>query len=230
VDDGAAMSRVAFARLSDAPPPVREILDVEDDGSWTVWRSVGLAIGRFAGSGEAASGAGKRIIALAAAAEADEPPADGNFPPDATVDSIDLGGRSVSVPYRETVGGSWGELLAACRGLLDEALEHPRAAIGLVVAGPDRVRLEHRGEEPLPIELGSAQVEATVWADGVFVAAGTGRIKSGRLDAGPGWSLDVQLEGIDPSAKGEAVTFVSFVADDGGVYIPVVLSAGRAPS
>ncbi len=229
MDDRAAMSRVAFARLSDASPPLREMLDVDENGSWTVWRSVGVAVGRFAGSGEAASGAGKRIIDLAAAAEGSQEPSSKDVGADATVDSIDIGDRSVAVPYRHSPDGPWGALFAACRIVLDEALDHPKAAIALVVAAPDRVRLEHRGEEPLPIELGSAQVEATVWADGVFVAAGTGRIEAGHVDAGPGWSLEVPLEGIDPAAKGEAVTFVSFVANDGGVYIPVVLSAGRAP-
>ncbi len=224
------MTRVAFARLSDAPPPLREMLDVDDDGSWRVWRSVGPAIGRFAGTGDAAAGAGREIVELAAAAEGAETPRGGDSSPDATVDSIDLGGRSVSVPYRQTPDGPWGDLFEACRGLLDEAVSHPVAAIGMELAGADRVRLKHRGEEPLPVEFGSAQVEATLWTpDGAFVASGTGRIDAGHVDAGSGWSLEVPLEGIEPSAKGEPVVFVSFVADDGGVYVPVVLSAGRAP-
>jgi hypothetical protein len=229
MDGRAEVSRVSFDRLSDAPPPLRETLDVEDDGSWRVWRSVGQAIGRFAGSPEVADSAGKRILELAAAAEGSDPPSKGKFPPDATIERIHVGDRSATVPYRHTPDGPWGELVAASRRLLDEAIAHPRAAIRLVVVGPDRVRLEHRGQEPLPIELGSAQVEATVWHDGAFVGAGMGRIDAGHVDAGPGWSLDVPLEGIDPSAGGEAVIFVSFVADDGGVYIPVTLSAGRGP-
>jgi hypothetical protein len=225
------MSRVAFARLSDAPPPLREMLDIDDDGSWRVWRSVGTAIGRFAGSGDADAGAGRGILELAAAAEQSEPPRGDEFPADATVDSIDLGGRSVSVPYRQSPDGPWGKLFKACRDLLDEALTQPLAAIGLELAGSGRVRLEHRGDESLPVEFGAAQVEATVWTpDGTFVASGTGKIDAGHVDAEPGWSLEVSLEGIDASAKGQPVVFVSFVADDGGVYIPVVLSAGRAPS
>lgn len=225
------MSRVAFARLSDAPPPLREMLDVDDDGSWRAWRSVGLAIGRFAGSGDAAGGAGRRILELAAEAEASEPPRDGGDAPDATVDSIDLGDRSVWVPYRKTPDGPWGKLFQATRDLLDEAVSHPLAAIGMELAGPNRVRLEHRGTEPLSLEFGAAGVEATLWTpDGIFVASGTGKVDAGHVDAGPGWSIEVPLDGIDPAAKGEPVVFVSFVADDAGVYIPVVLSAGRAPS
>jgi hypothetical protein len=223
------MTRITFARLSDAPPPMREMLEIEDDGSWRAWRSVGQAIGRFADRG-GADAAGRRIVELAAATEEADPPAASEFHPDATVDTIRVGERSVAVSYRASRTGPWGELLSATRGLLDDAISHPTAAIGLVLVANDRVRLEHRGTDPLPIELGSAQVEATVWQHGVFVGAGTGRVEAGHVDTGPGWSLDVALDGIDPAANGEAVVFVSFVADDGGVYIPVTLSAGRAPA
>ncbi len=223
------MSRVTFARLSDAPPPLREMLDVEADGSWRAWRSVGQAIGRFAGDGATT------LAALAERAATESPPPTGELPPDASVDRITItqAGRRRShvrsFGSTQRPAGAWGELVAACRALLDDAIAHPTAAIGLVVTAPDLVRLEHRGDGPLPIELGSAQVEATVWKDGAFVVAGSGQIVAGHVDAGPGWSLEVPLTGIDPSASGDAVVFVSFVADDGGVYIPVTLSAGRAP-
>jgi hypothetical protein len=223
------MSRVTFTRLSDAPPPLRETLDVDADGSWRAWRSVGQAIGRFAGAGDAAA-PGHRIVTLAEAATEIDPPGPGDASADTTWDTIEAGGTSLRVPYRATPEGAWGELLAACRGLLDDAITSPKAAIGMTLVAPDRVRLEHRGDEPLPVELGGATVEATVWtADGTFIASGTGRVAADHVDAGPGWTTDVELEGIDPSGGGQPVVFVSFVANDGGVFVPVVLSAGRAP-
>ncbi len=223
------MSRVALARLSDAPPPLRETLDVDPDGSWRVWRSVGQAIGRFGGSGDAAA-AGQRIVMLAEAATDTDPPGPGDASADTTWDTIEVGSTSLRLPYRAAPDGPWGELLAACRGLLDDAIASPKAAIGMTLMAPDRVRLEHRGDEPLPIELGAASVEATAWtADGAFIASGSGRVAADHVDAGPGWAIDVDLDGIDASAGGQPVVFVSFVANDGGVFIPVVLSAGRAP-
>jgi hypothetical protein len=221
------MSRVAFARLSDAPPPMREKLDIDDDGAWQAWRSVGRAIGRFSGSGGVAGA--DRILALATAAESMEPPDPGGKTRDTTFDTLTIGDRSVRLPYRGILDGPWGELLTACRDLLNDALDHPTAAIGITITAPDRVRLEHRGDETLSVEFGAARVDAQVWtAEGVFVASGTGTVDAGHVDAGPGWSIEVPLGGIDPAGD-EPVVFVSFVADDGGVFIPVVVSAGRAP-
>ncbi len=226
-----ARSRVAFARLSDAPPPAREMLAVAADGSWTAWRSIGAAIGRFAGAaGTGAADAGERIVELAEAAAAAEPPRAGELPPDATVDSLEVAGRSATIGSRDEPEGPWGALFAACRGLIEAATDHPAAAIALVIAGPDRVRLEQRGAGALTVELGEAPVQGAVWTPaGEFVATGTGRLPAGRVEAGPGWSLDVALEGIDAATEGQLVVSVSFVADDGGVYIPVTLAAGQVP-
>lgn len=221
------MSRVAYTRSSDAPPPLLETLDVEADGSWRAWLSNGPVIGRFeddAGGGE--------ILAAADAASGEAPPEPADLSSHPTVDRVVLGasGTEVAVPASAEPGGAWGTLLAASRSLVESAAAHPASALAIVIVAPNRIRIEQRGIRPLTVEFGRASVDATVWAgDGTFVASGRGTVDAERVEAGPGWALEVALDGIDGPVRGDMVVAVSFVADDGGVYIPVMLAAGRAP-
>jgi len=230
VDDGAEVSRVSFARISGAPPPAREILEVEADGSWTAERATGRAVGRFAGPADEAGGVGARIVELADAAAENEPPGIGDQRVDATVDRVTVGERSLVAEYRSDPGGPWGELLRSCRALLEEAIDHPVAAIAMNIAGPGVLRLEHRGSEPVRLDLGGARAEGTVWTEaGEFLTRGKGRLDLGPVEAGPGWTQDIVLEGLDPEADGNLVAIVRFAIESGGTLVPAALSAGRAP-
>lgn len=218
----------AFTRASDAPPPLLETVDVDADGSWRAWRSNGAVVGRFG-----APTGGERVAAATRAAGLAQVPAGVELPPDAVVDRLRIGGDDgpvAAISSSARPDGPWGDAFDACRSLVDEAAGHPVAALGIVAVRADRVTIEHRGAAPITVEFGGARADATVWApDGSFVAAGAGMLRAGRVAAAPGWSLDVPLEGIDPSTEGELVVSISFVADDGGVYVPVMLAAGRAP-
>jgi hypothetical protein len=227
---------VSFSRISGSPSPSHESLDVRSDGTWTAWRSTGLAAGRFAGEGGPGS-RGARIVELADAAVDADAPELGEQPMDPTIDRVEVDGHSVTVEYREEPDGPWGELLAACRALLDEAVDRPVAAIALAEVAPDRLRLEHRGSEPLRVDASGLRGEATVWSDaGEYLTRGVPRldpadpaVAEGPVEAQPGWAVDIVLEGLDPAKPGNRVLIITLAVEDAGQRMPVALSAGRAP-
>jgi hypothetical protein len=222
VDGRAEVSLVRLSRLSDAPPPARELLDVDDDGSVAGWLSQGPAIGRFAGSVPDITG----LRGLVDAAAGTDPPSTATFPHDATIDRLRVAGDELVTSDKTTPDGAWGELLAATRALLDGLVGSPAAAIALEVAGPGLVRLVHRGSDVLPIRLETLTIDVTRWRDdnpvGSKELSGLGL---GRVEAGPGWSQDLPIDGGPEGEPGDLLTAVAwFVAEDDGVYVPVLVT------
>jgi hypothetical protein len=214
----------SFSRLSDAPPPLREVLDVADDGTFTMWRSVGEIVGRFAGSIPGAAAAG----ALAADAASAEPPATLELAPDTTVDTVTVGGRTMATTQHRRPDGPWGELLALGRELLDALVDRPAAAIAASLPSPTVLRLEHRGDGTLPVLLGGAVVDVRVWSPTDLVAQVFAEPPdAGQVEVGPGWFLEVPLPELALPAGTTLAVDVSFVADDGGVLVPMVARATR---
>jgi hypothetical protein len=221
LDDRAEVSGVVFWRVSSAPPPERELLTVDDGGSFTMWRSLGPVVGRFAGTLPDPG----RLSALAAGAAAVPPPSGRELPPDTTVEVVELDEtRSAQVEAGADAGGPWGALLSCCRQLIDDLTDQPSAAVTLVAEDPFRPRLEHRGHDILPLELGSATVTVDFRRDDVEVAAaGTGPLDLGRIEAGPGWSVTVEITELPVSAGGLLTATASLVADDDGVFVPLTI-------
>jgi hypothetical protein len=222
------MSAVSFSRLSSAPPPLRELLEVEPDGSWTAWRSNGAVVGRFAGTSEEAA----LLVERARRAARDEPsPGDHDASMlDSATDTVEVDGMTVEVGHGDEPAGAWGEAFAAARALLSGAVDHPLAAIALAVDRAGAIRLEHRGAATLEIELGSAGIELTsLDPDGLQVETTRSAVDLGRVEAGPGWSVELPLEGAGAPAPagGDVLVELSFVAVDEGVYVPMMLSARR---
>jgi hypothetical protein len=215
------MSHVVFRRLSSAPPPERELLTVEEGGAFTMWRSLGPVVGRFAGTLPDPA----RLAALAAAAGGAAPPSGpGELPSGASVDFLEVGDSSARVEAEGGVPGPWGALLDACRQLLGDLTDQPLAALTLRADDPSRPRLDHRGQATLPLELDSAAVTVELWRDGVqAVVAGSGPLGLGRVDAGPGWSVTVEIGAVDVSRGGLLTARASLVADDDGVFVPLTL-------
>lgn len=223
------MSLLRFARLSDAPPPAREMLDVADDGSLTGWRSQGPVVGACAGRAPDLAA----LRALVERVAGTEAPRHGDVPADATVESLEAGGQELETTEHGTIGGAWGELLAAARVLLDDVLPAgPVAAVALEIrvteGAPGGLALAHRGDRPLVLELGAGWAEITRWRDGAPVGSeevhGLG---ARRVEAGPGWSLEVPVR-IPGGEPGDLLTAsCRFVAVDAGVMVPAVLT-GRA--
>jgi hypothetical protein len=215
---------LSFLRLSDAPPPLRELLDVEEDGSWRAWRSNASAIGRFAGR----DAGGRGVLEAARAATASGPPPTSGAAGvlDDAVDELTIDGSTVEVAHGHIPAGPWGEALEAARDLVTDAPNHPVAAIALDVREPGLLRLVHRGSEPLEVELGSGRFDAMAYdTDGMPTASTFGPIDLGQVTARSGWTADLAVEPMVPPPGGRLDVEVSFVADDDGVYVPVSLSS-----
>lgn len=217
------MTGLRFRRIAHAPPPERELLDVDEAGAFTMWRSRGAIVGRFAGTVPDADA----VAALADAAAAADPPAAPTLPADAAGESVEVDGRSARVEAGESVPGPWGELLAACRGLLDDLRDQPAAAIeAALVDGGATVRLEHRGTASLPLELDGTTVTARAWHEGRQVGGATGDPADlGFADAGPGWAVELPVPALGAPAGARLTVQVSMIADDDGIYVPLLASA-----
>ena len=141
------------------------------------------------------------------------------MPVDAVVEVLTAGDVELAIGPDDAPDGAWGELLAACR----DALDHPGApvaAIGLVIDRPGRLRLEHRGSGTLRVGLGAVVAETIVYRDGAQAGLAQSRFADGAVDAGPGWSHEIELDTVD-AAGASVVASVSFSANDEGVWVPV---------
>jgi hypothetical protein len=146
------------------PPPDNEGLRIEDDGSFTMWRSISPAIGRFAGTLAPAELSKIKTEVQAAAATGDltKPPAR-----DGSVEGIDIAGARATLGSNDYAEGPWGVLIEHLRKLLGELISKPQAAVGLDVK-PDgtSARLVHMGEKPLAVDLSNLSVRAVLWGPG----------------------------------------------------------------
>ena len=209
------MSELTYHRLSSSRPPLREQVVLNADGTVGVWRSNGPVVGRLAGRQED----GGRLTARLAAAVATPRPRDTATPADAVFEVLESGDETIELGPDASPGGPWGDLLAACR----DAVDHPGppiAAIGLVIEGPGRLRLEHRGSATLRVGLGAVIAETVVFRDGAQAGLAEWRTADGAVDAGPGWSYPIELEPLD-AAGASLVASVSLSANDAGVWVPV---------
>jgi hypothetical protein len=211
---------VVFRRLDQRFPPKRELLAIDPDGTFRMWRSGARIVGRFAGRVPDPDA----FAALAEAAGAEAAPPGPQLPPDAVVDSVRVGGVTFSTAPWDQGGGPWGELVIACRGLLEQLLDQPDAAVALVLPRPAIARIEHRGNGVLPIELGAASVLVEAYGpSGRLAAAPAGVPGVAHVDAGPGWTLDVAIPVLEAPAGAQVLVRVTFVAQDDGVAVPVQL-------
>jgi hypothetical protein len=139
-------------------------LRIEDDGSFTMWRSISPAIGRFAGTLAPAELSKIKTEVQAAAATGDltKPPAR-----DGSVEGIDIAGARATLGSNDYAEGPWGVLIEHLRKLLGELISKPQAAVGLDVK-PDgtSARLVHMGEKPLAVDLSNLSVRAVLWGPG----------------------------------------------------------------
>jgi hypothetical protein len=176
-------------------PAEAEAVVVDDGGGVSGWRSVShTAVGSFAGTlpdGERAT------LAAAVAAVAGAGPPVAVAPPGSASETLDAppcGPTSVA----GASDGPWGELADQARALLDRLTDLPLGAIALVVTGPGRARLEHRGTDPVDLDLSAATVRSTFW-HGYYesaddrttpLPAGTGTDAT-LIHAVPGWTIDL---------------------------------------
>lgn len=213
---------VSFARIAFSPPPLREMLAVGAEGSATGWRSNGPIVGRFAGRVDDIESLQAAIAGLDA--KGGPTPGPLELVPDAAWEEVQAAGRTARFAADDEVEGPWGALVDRCRALLDEVTESPSAAIVVLVDADGHVRLEHRGDGTLPLELDSLQVALTLWRDNREAARAVTGTSAGRVEAGPGWSLDVPDASIDLEGGGTLMAVASFIAEDDGVVVPMAAS------
>jgi hypothetical protein len=81
----------------------------------------------------------------------------------------------------------------------------------------------------LPIRLESLWFEITRWRDGDPVGSReVSGLGLGRVEAGPGWGQDLPIEDGPAGEPGDLLTASAwFVAEDHGIYVPVVVT-GRS--
>jgi hypothetical protein len=218
-----ALTRAGGMRL----PQLHEILEIGDDGAFSMWRSVGKAsqpptpIGRFGGRLS-----GEQLTALAETAR--RAAAEGSrtwlISPDSPVDRLEADGASAALGIHDPGEGAWKGLIEVLRPLLGELTASPRAAIALEVDGG--ARLVHQGTEPLTLDLSGLTVRATHWRDGDSQARWTAPQSTGQGEevVRPGWRLALPFEhGFDVRRGDRVAAEVTFAAHDGEQLVPVSL-------
>jgi hypothetical protein len=85
-------------------------------------------------------------------------------------------------------------------------------------------RLEHRGTEPLVLELIQPVAVAMVWRDGEHVATVRGAAAViGSVEAGPGWHLDIPVPDQEFGDGDRVVIQVAVDAHHGDLILPVTV-------
>jgi len=220
-----ALSRTGGMRL----PEFHEVLEVDGDGVFKMWRSVSKAselpspIGRFAGS---VTDAQKEALGAASKRAAGEGSRAWLVSPDSPVDRFDVDGVNATLGIHHPGEDAWKDLAALVRPLLRELTSSPLAAIALEIVdgGP---KLVHQGTEPLTLDLSTLTVRADHRRAGQSLARWTApspATAQGEVVAKPGWKLDLPLEhGFDLKPGDRVTADVTFVAHNGDRLIPVGL-------
>jgi len=205
-------------------PQFREVLEIDDNGAFRMWRSVSMAsalpspIGRFGGHLP-----DSRLRELTTAAG--QAAADGSrtwvVRPDSPIDRIQADGATATLGIHDAGDGGWAALVALLRPLLQQLTESPVAAIALEVGGG--ARLVHKGTTPLQLDLSKLTVRAVHWRDSGSEGQWTSEIASADdVSAGPGWSLELPFDHGFETREGDRVTVsVTFSVRDGERLIPV---------
>lgn len=217
------MTLLVFERLGSVFPPDREILEIESDGRFRMWRSyANTTVGRFSGIVPSLDALRRLIDAVG------EPPELGpiELESGASEETLALHGREPLTLPGERPSGPLGELIGEVHRLLDRLVDQPEAAIEASLPHRDVLRLGHVGHAILPVEFGSLSIELTKWHEGVQTGWSVSQPGTlDQVDVGPGWSVQIPLDRTAVEPPGQLVVTATFVADDNGVYAPVVATA-----
>jgi hypothetical protein len=219
------------------PPRDNEVLTIEDDGSFDLWRSVGWTtqppapVGRFGGQLEETERIRlqEEVAAAQAAGDLQQTPR-----PDSSIDSVELPGARARLGNNDRVSGPWAPLIDHLRSLLGELTRSPRAALGLEVKADGRgARLVHLGSEPLRLNLDGLTVRAVLWREnrkaGDWTAPAESR-PSGRSaeTSEDGWTFDLPFgHGFEVDGESEVVAYVTLGLYDDERQVPVSLESAR---
>lgn len=212
------MKKLTFRRTSDSSPAEHEILEIDVDGSFAMWRSTGRTVGRFAGFVPDLEGLAREVDR----ALRSSPGGSDHIAMDATLERIDVGGHEAAIAADLTLEGWWGVLLERCRALLTELCDQPLAAVEIELDDPSAPRLVHRGTEPLVLELIQPAATVSVWRD----RAQTGEYRGyadmiETVHAGPGWQLEIPVPDAHPRRGDHVIVEVPLDAYHNGVPLRI---------
>ena len=217
------------------PPQDNELLEINSDGTFSMWRSVGWAtyppspIGQFGGQLDSNKTVQLQPLVEAAAGS-------GNLEmmisPDSPIETIELTGVHATLGIHDDAPGPWGALIEQVRPMLGELTAFPQAAIGVeVLPGGQSARLIHLGQEPVQLGLGNLTVRAVLW-EGYTKKddwwASKGNIIPTEMTARPGWQLDLPFDHGFKVTKGlEVIAYINFELFQEEQPIPVSLESRR---
>lgn len=216
------MRATRFRRTSHHSPAEHEILEITVDGTFSMWRSTGEVIGRFGGRVPEFQSLSDAVEHAAASPI----PETEELPMDASLEQLDVDGRTLSMSADDEIEGSWGRLVAMTRLLIDNLRDQPRAALAIRATDPGQPELVQRGDETLVLELIQPMASVSVWRDSQLADSTSGFADViERVDAVPGWTLAIPAGAITTQAGDIAVIEVGLDAYDGEVPLPVHVHA-----
>jgi hypothetical protein len=190
---------IRLHRVGGRPPVDDELVEIADDGSVSVRRTISRAaapqgpVGRFRDhlDGEAAKRIREEATVAAAAGNVDLP-----VPAGAARDDVEVpGGRAVG-PAGAALPVGWMDLATSLRALLTSVLGHPAAALEATVDKSAVLELRHLGSDPVDLDLSGLVVRVSTWRDDRMIDAVESRPAGPRaIVAARGWrqSIEVQL-------------------------------------
>jgi hypothetical protein len=204
----------AYARTGGRPPADDERLEVFEDGTWRLWRTLGGdRVGAF--GGRLSPGRRRRLEAAVSAARAGAgtvPPARPR--PDGAHDAFTTRHGRLDVSAGAPVSGPWSGLVRLLRRWTEALTDVPVAALALEAApggGPPQV--VHLGSDGLALWPATLHVDLYARdADGIIRDRASGGAdpedRSPRGEAvtvGPGWSMRLPVERLPVVPEGGAL-------------------------
>lgn len=187
--------------------PLDETLEINDDGSFSMWRSVSAAsrlpspVGRFAGR---LSNEQRATVEAAADTAASEGSRTWRVVPDSPVDRVRVHTAEAVLGMRDKGDGAWAALLAGVRPLLHELTGSPSAALALEVGGG--ARLVHVGHDELQVDFAALAIEAVQWRGDDSVSRwNTVAASPDEVTVGPGWTKDLPYDHGFDLAPGDRI-------------------------
>lgn len=207
-------------------PPANEKLEIDDDGSFRMLRSVAPGrAGHFAGVLDGP--VFDEVRTLVGAADAGDLPT-ARAPEGADAEFVGCGGVNAAFHPQWKPTGSWAPLVRRLRTLGDELLSMPSAAVAATAlrdGGGLRLALEVVGPAPVAIGLHDGEVEVLDGGDRRVVPLASGEPPRRSIRDDPaqfrltaGWRLDLDLvDGVPLADASTAVVVVRCPLEwDGG--------------
>ena len=216
------------------PPPDREILTIDEDGTFTMWRSIGSAVqpsspvGRFAGrlDDQTLESLKSAIVEVALVGDITT-----KLKPGSAVVNIDTGLVKARMGIHDEPENAWSQLVAIMKGLLKQLTTKPEAAISLTVSDDGRrAHLEHLGQQPLELDLSQLTVYAVLWEGYKIVAEWTFSTSDSEEEipivVDTNWQMDLPFDHhFEPGDNQRVVAYVTFSIFNEDRLVPVRLTS-----